>query len=215
MIKLVKDIIDVLQTRIIILSSFIVFISGLVILGANRLDWLTTSQFMLGFKKTEIIFVVQLLTIVSFSVLVVLIVDSLWKQYSNSRENKINRKKTIEEKENKNNVIKKREEKECKQKVIDYFESAPQDEIEILSYCITSGRRVFVAERDNKRLITLSSQGIIIDAPNGKDHKFLYWPFQIHDDYWKYLIANKDKYIYEDANEISNPFHPYSGIWKN
>jgi len=85
---------------------------------------------------------------------------------------------------------------------------APADEITLLAYLVTTGRKAFAAEFNDRRLAPLVSKGIIKRL--GGTHSMLEWPFMVQDDAWQYLLENKEQLTLHDADQMPDPFH-----WRN
>jgi Super-infection exclusion protein B len=95
--------------------------------------------------------------------------------------------------------------KAWRSKIGKLVDEAPEGERAILAYLVTTGRRAFAAKLDNRALVPLLAKGIIQRV--GGHHSVLEWPHIVQDDVWSYLSENKDRFVFEKANEIPDPFH--------
>lgn len=84
----------------------------------------------------------------------------------------------------------------------------PSEEIGILAYLVTTGKRAFNAEYDDKRLSPLVSRGMIIALPGS--HSILAWPYIVQEDVWDYLLENKESLTIDVSQLPDDPFH-----WQN
>ncbi len=100
-----------------------------------------------------------------------------------------------------------------RQMVRQEVENAPPEERAILAYLVTSGRRAFAAEFDDRRLAPLVSKGILRKL--GGTNSVLQWPYVVQDDVWEYLQEHRDQYIFKDASTVGDPFdwRTRSGGW--
>lgn len=84
-------------------------------------------------------------------------------------------------------------------------DNAPNEERSILAYLITSGRRAFAAEFNDRRLAPLVAKGILLKLAG--THSVLEWPYVVQDDVWEYLQDNRDRYFFKNVSEVGDPFH--------
>ncbi|MDE9451349.1 hypothetical protein J3R80_12810 [Aliiroseovarius sp. Z3] len=84
------------------------------------------------------------------------------------------------------------------------IEEAPSAERELLSYLVSSGRRAFTSEFDDKRLVPLVSKGLIIRQ--GGQHSVLDWPFVVRQEVWDYLTEHKERFEISDLTNVEDPF---------
>jgi len=89
--------------------------------------------------------------------------------------------------------------------------NAPPQEIAILAYLVTSGRKAFAAEFNERRLAPLVSKGIIVKL--GGTHSILEWPYMVQDAAWNCLLENKDHLIVPNIEGIGDPFHWRGSSW--
>ena len=85
------------------------------------------------------------------------------------------------------------------------IQNAPPPEIAILAYLITSGRKAFAAEFNDRRLAPLVSKGIVVKL--GGTHSILEWPYMVQDAAWEFLLENKEQLIVPNIEEVGDPFH--------
>jgi len=85
------------------------------------------------------------------------------------------------------------------------IQNAPPQEIAILAYLITSGRKAFAAEFNDRRLAPLVSKGIIVKL--GGTHSVLEWPYMVQDAAWEFLLENKEQLIVPNIDEMGDPFN--------
>lgn len=90
-------------------------------------------------------------------------------------------------------------------------QNAPPQEIAVLAYLITSGRKAFAAEFNDRRLAPLVSKGIIIKL--GGTHSMLEWPYMVQEDVWEFLNENKDQLIVPNVEEVGDPFNWRTSGW--
>lgn len=91
------------------------------------------------------------------------------------------------------------------------IKNAPPQEISILAYLVTSGRKAFAAEFNDRRLAPLVSKGIIVKL--GGTHNILEWPYMVQDAAWDFLLENKDQLIISNIDEIGDPFDWRASSW--
>lgn len=89
--------------------------------------------------------------------------------------------------------------------------SAPPEELAILAYLITSGRKAFAAEFNDRRLAPLVSKGIITKL--GGTNSVLEWPYIVNSDAWEFLLENKDQLVVPNVDSMGDPFHWRSSGW--
>lgn len=82
---------------------------------------------------------------------------------------------------------------------------APFEEREILAYLVSSGRRAFNAEYNDRRLSPLVAKGMLKKL--GGTHSVLEWPYIVQTDVWQLLLENKEHFHFPNAHERSDPFH--------
>jgi hypothetical protein len=85
---------------------------------------------------------------------------------------------------------KRRARKTFKESIQQEILTAPPEEIEILAYLVTTGRRAFSAGFNDKRVSPLVSKGMIVKL--GGAHSMLEWPYIVHKDVWQLLLENKE-----------------------
>ena len=82
-----------------------------------------------------------------------------------------------------------------------------------LAYLITSGRKAFSADFNDRRLAPLISKGIIIKLELGGVHSIWEWPYVVQDDVWAFLSENKDQLIVPNIEDVGDPFNWRTSIW--
>ena len=93
-------------------------------------------------------------------------------------------------------------------KIEQLVQDASEPERSVLAYLITTGRQAFAAKVDNRRLVPLVAKGFILRLSG--QHDLLAWPFLVQEDVWQHLRANKEMFVFEDADIILDPFY-----WRN
>ncbi|MEQ8558800.1 MAG: super-infection exclusion protein B [Henriciella sp.] len=97
-----------------------------------------------------------------------------------------------------------------KKQLIEEIQNASDTEKAILAYLISSNRKAFTAEFNDRRLAPLVSKGLIIKL--GGTHTTLDWPYLVQDDVWAYLKENVHLFQM-DVSELSDPFDWRTGLW--
>lgn len=95
--------------------------------------------------------------------------------------------------------------KAWKLKVAALVEEAPYAERAILAYLVSAGRQAFPAKIDDRRLVPLLAKGIIVQLAGR--HSMLDWPHMVQQEVWTYLVENRERFVFENATEVSDPFH--------
>lgn len=98
--------------------------------------------------------------------------------------------------------------RKLREQLIREVEAAPDSEKVILSYLVTSGRKAFAAELNDKRLSPLVSKGFLVKL--GGTNSVLEWPYIVRQEVWEYLIENQDSYRLDIPDNAEDPFH-----WRN
>ena len=93
------------------------------------------------------------------------------------------------------------------------IQNAPPQEIAILAYLITSGRKAFSADFNDRRLAPLVSKGIIIKLELSGVHSIWEWPYVVQDDVWAFLSENKDQLIVPNIEDVGDPFNWRTSSW--
>ena len=96
-----------------------------------------------------------------------------------------------------------------KEKMLQEISTAPPEEIAILAYLVTMGRKAFCAEYTDRRLAPLVSKGIIRKL--GGTHSTLEWPYIVNEDAWQFLLQNREQLYLQDASTMLDIFHYRSG----
>ncbi len=81
----------------------------------------------------------------------------------------------------------------------------PQEELDVLAYLVTTRRRAFSAEFNDRRLIPLVSKGWL--QKGGGTNRVLEWPYVVQKDVWEFLVANEDQFRVDNADAIPDPFN--------
>jgi hypothetical protein len=89
------------------------------------------------------------------------------------------------------------------------LDSAPKEELAVLSYLLSSGRRAFAAEFNDRRLVPLVSKGILTRM--GGTHSMLEWPYVVQEDVWEYLQENRARFFVPELADKKDPFNWRSG----
>lgn len=95
-----------------------------------------------------------------------------------------------------------------KQKIEKEFSFLPEEEIAILAYLVTTGRKAFSATFDDNRLVPLVAKGFIIRLAGV--NSILDWPYIVQADVWDFLMANREQLIFPNAHELPSPFGRHS-----
>lgn len=106
-------------------------------------------------------------------------------------------------------IQKKRAQREFRGVVRREVSSAPPEEMAVLAYLVTTGRKAFSAKFDDRRLAPLVAKGLIRKL--GGTHSILEWPYMVQDDVWELLLEHKEELRVQDVDEIPDPFHWQSG----
>lgn len=101
-----------------------------------------------------------------------------------------------------------RAKKTFKEKIEAEVFSSPPEELAILAYLVTTGRKAFAAEFNNRRLAPLVAKGLVIRQ--GGTHSILEWPFMVQEDVWQILLMHKGELHVSNAANIPDIFH-----WRN
>ncbi|MDD8024510.1 MAG: hypothetical protein PHX82_15535 [Paracoccaceae bacterium] len=87
--------------------------------------------------------------------------------------------------------------------------SSPPEEMAILAYLVTTGRKAFAAEFNDRRLAPLVAKGIVVKL--GGTHSVLEWPYMVQEDVWQLLLMRKDELRVPNAANMPDIFHWRSG----
>jgi len=79
---------------------------------------------------------------------------------------------------------------------------APNDELALLAYLVSSGKKAFPANFNDRRLVPLVSKGWIKRLPGS--HSVLEWPHIVQDDVWEILVDHKDKLKIPNIESIAD-----------
>lgn len=80
----------------------------------------------------------------------------------------------------------------------------PDQELAILAYLVSSGRRAFSADLNDRRLVPLVALGMI--QRQGGVHDMLNWPHVVQTDVWDHLVAHRSEYMIENVDQLPDPF---------
>lgn len=86
--------------------------------------------------------------------------------------------------------------------------AAPPEEMMILAYLVTTGRKAFAAEFNNRRLAPLVAKGMILKL--GGTNSVLEWPYIVQEDVWEFLLEHKEELHVPNADSMPDIFH-----WRN
>lgn len=105
-------------------------------------------------------------------------------------------------------IQKRKNKKEFRKKLVREIEAAPDSEKAILAYLVTSGRKAFAAELNDRKLSPLVSKGLLVKLGGAND--VLEWPYMVRQEVWDYLVENKESYHIDIPDGARDPLH-----WRN
>jgi len=107
-------------------------------------------------------------------------------------------------------ITRRRAKKQFKDWIQKEILAAPTAEVAILAYLLSSGRRAFAAEINDRRLTPLVTKGFLIRL--GGTHSALEWPYLVQEDVWEFLQSNREQFFRPDWANQPDPFH-WRGNW--
>lgn len=97
---------------------------------------------------------------------------------------------------------------EFRAKLLREIQAAPDQEKTILAYLVTSGRKAFTAELNDRRLAPLVSKGFLVKL--GGTNNVLEWPYIVREEVWDFLVEHREQFHIEIPDDARDPFH-----WRN